>query len=46
MHAKSTLEIGDMVIEERSAGCLNWVKDGKTPIEHMFSGLPKIADIR
>ena len=22
-----------------------WVKDGKTPIEHMFCGLPGIADI-
>jgi hypothetical protein len=22
-----------------------WVRDGKTPIEHMFSGLPQIADI-
>jgi hypothetical protein len=22
------------------------VRDGKTPIEHMFSGLPQIADIR
>ena len=38
MHAKSTLEIGDMVIEERSAGCLNWVKDGKTPIEGRYVG--------
>ena len=25
--------------------CPSWVKDGKTPIEDMFSGLPQIADI-
>ena len=45
MHAKSTLEIGDMVIESRSAGCLNWVKCGKTLSEYMFSELLQIADI-
>ena len=27
------------------AGSPVWVKDGKTPIEDMFSGLPQIADI-
>jgi len=43
-HPTEQSPIADIAIT-RSAECRSWVKDGKTPIEHMFCGLPGIADI-
>jgi hypothetical protein len=43
--AATSGQLHQTALKRDQAQCLSWVKTGKAPCEHMFSGLPLKADV-